>query len=121
MPNELRSTWIVVFVLCIHRWSLSIKYIVFLCFHINHNIILESPVQYYTKVIASICLQEIYLTGVSLFIVEDNARIITEQKGVVDVINAIQIHMQYPELTEAAAAVLLSLTIEGNTSETKPG
>ena len=61
----------------------------------------------------------IYLTFIQLcnksvsIILEDNARIVTEERGVNDVIDAINTHAGCPELIEAAAAVFLSLSIEG--------
>ena len=44
---------------------------------------------------------------------EDNARIMTEEKGLRDIVKAIQTHFRFPELMEAACATLLSLSIVG--------
>ena len=61
-----------------------------------------------------IFLKFIYLRSEPVSIIlEDNARIVTEERGINDVMDAINTHAGCPELIEAAAAVLLSLSIEG--------
>ncbi len=44
---------------------------------------------------------------------EDNAQIVTGEKGLHDVVNAMNTHFNHSELVESACAALLSLSIEG--------
>ena len=49
----------------------------------------------------------------AILYVEDNARIVTEEKGVNDIVATMKKHMASPEVIEAAEAVLLALSMEG--------
>ena len=60
---------------------------------------------------SALCLK--CITQHPLLITEDNVRIVTEGKGVVDVIKALKAHKTHAELVEAACAALLSLSMEG--------
>lgn len=47
------------------------------------------------------------------FFTENNVRTLTENRGIYDVADAMKTHSNSPELLEAACAVLLSLSMEG--------
>lgn len=48
-----------------------------------------------------------------ILLVESNAKIVTEEKGLADVINAMSTHPRDAGLVESAAAALLGLSMEG--------
>ena len=59
--------------------------------------------------IAILQISEIFL----LFFTEANAKIVTEERGLPDVVNAMSTHPNNADLIETAAAALLSLSMEG--------
>jgi len=52
-------------------------------------------------------------TSLQFSFTEANAKIVTEEKGLQDVVNAMATHPKIPELVETAAAAMLSLSMEG--------
>ena len=47
------------------------------------------------------------------FSLDDNVRVVTEQRGVYDVINALKAHRQSAQLVESACAALIAISMEG--------
>ena len=57
--------------------------------------------------------EQTQILSISFSSIEANARIVTEERGLQDICQAMDTHMDKPQLMEAACSAIWSLSMEG--------